>query len=309
MRFANLNSDFRKPENTLVLRWMLGLHDEKRPRAPGTGVPVPFVQNDGKVLQAGASDTLTWIGHASFLIQLGGKNILIDPVLSDRIGWVRRNAPPGLIWSTLPRVDVVLITHNHRDHMDGPTLTRLGKSPLYIVPKGLGQWFLKRGFSRVIELGWWEQEEIGGVVITFVPAEHWSRRGLTDINTSWWGGFVVRKDSFTLYHSGDTGWFEGFEEIGSRFGGIDVAMLPICAYAPRWFMNRQHIDPAEAVEAMKALRAKHFVAMHWGAFKLSDEPMDEPPAVLKDVWDRASLQQERLRIPAVGQTYMLDLFA
>ena len=308
MRFTNLRGDFHKPENTRILRWMLGLHDEKRPRTPATGVPVPFVQNDGKLLQAGVQDTLTWIGHASFLIQLGGKNILIDPVFSSRIGWVRRNAPPGLAWAALPKIDAVLITHNHRDHMDEPTLAKLGHSPLYIVPKGLGQWFLKRGFLRVTELGWWEQEAVGDIVITFVPAEHWSRRGLTDINTSWWGGFVIQKGPLRLYHSGDTGWFEGFAEIGARFGSVHVAMLPIGAYAPRWFMSRQHVDAAEAVKAMKALRAKHFVAMHWGAFKLSDEPMDEPPLLLKDAWDRASLQQELLKIPAVGQTYTLDQF-
>ena len=308
MRFTNLNGGFRKPENTLVLRWMLGLHDEKRPRAPATGVAVPFIQNDGKLLLRSTSDTLTWIGHASFLIQLGGKNILVDPVFSSRIGWVKRNAPPGLVGSALPGIDAVLITHNHRDHMDAASLQKLGNAPLYIVPRGLGQWFVKRGYTRVIELGWWEQEVLGDVVITFVPAEHWSRRGLTDINTSWWGGFVIQRDSLVLYHSGDTGWFEGFAEIGARFGPIHAAMLPIGAYAPRWFMKRQHIDTHEAVKAMQALRAKHFVAMHWGAFKLSDEPLDEPPVLLNAVWERASLPQELLHIPAVGQTYMLDRF-
>jgi L-ascorbate metabolism protein UlaG (beta-lactamase superfamily) len=308
MRFSNLKGNFRKPGTGRILRWMLGLHNEKRPVAPGTDVPVPFVHNDGKLLGKGSKDTLTWIGQASFLVQLGGKNALIDPVLSMRIGWIRRNSPPGLTWSTMPEIDVVLITHNHRDHMDVPTLKKLGSSPVYVVPKGLGQWFVKNGFRRVIEMGWWQQEEVEGLTITFVPAEHWSRRGITDINTSWWGGFVIEKNGVRLYHAGDTGWFEGFAEIGKRCGNIHAAMLPIGAYAPRWFMRPQHIDPGEAVNAMATLGAKHFVAMHWGTFKLSDEPLDEPPKLLHEAWERTNLPDRSLKIPALGQIMLLDSF-
>ncbi|MCL1887060.1 MAG: MBL fold metallo-hydrolase [Betaproteobacteria bacterium] len=308
MRFTNLKGNFRKPETNRVLRWMLGLHEEKRPKAPSTGVLIPYIHNDGKQLRKNNKDTLTWIGHASFLVQLAGKNILIDPVLSMKIGWIKRNSPPGISWPAMPKIDLVLITHNHRDHMDAPTLKRLGPDPVYLVPKGLGQWFLKNGFKRVIEMGWWQQEEIAGLTITFVPAEHWSRRNLADINTSWWGGFVIEKDGLRLYHSGDTGWFDGFAEIGKRCGEIHAAMLPIGAYAPRWFMKPQHINPDEAVDAIQALGAKHLVPMHWGTFKLSDEPLNEPPLLLHDAWERANLPDQTLQIATLGQIMLLDRF-
>ncbi|NLC24778.1 MAG: MBL fold metallo-hydrolase [Oxalobacter sp.] len=308
MRFTNLKSNFRKPETSHVLRWMLGLHNEKRPKAPATGVPVPFVHNDGKQLKKGDKDTLTWIGQASFLAQLAGINILIDPVMSMNIGWIRRNSPPGIAWPAMPPIDLVLITHNHRDHMDVPTLKKLGPDPVYLVPQGLGQWFLKNGFRRVIEMEWWQQEEIAGLNITFVPAEHWSRRSIADVNTSWWGGFVIEKEGLRLYHSGDTGWFDGFADIGRRFGEIHAAMLPIGAYAPRWFMKPQHINPDEAVDAMTALGAKRLIPMHWGTFKLSDEPLDEPPRLLHNAWERASLPECSLEVAALGQILMLDQF-
>ncbi|MCM1511949.1 MAG: MBL fold metallo-hydrolase [Oxalobacter formigenes] len=307
MRFTNPDSTFSHPGLARTLQWMLGLHREKRPKSPASGVPVPFVYNDGSLLKKGR-DTLTWIGHASFLVQLAGKNILIDPVLSQKIGWIERNCPPGLAWPALPKIDLVLITHNHRDHMDAPTLKKLGPEPLYIVPQGLGTWFSRRGFKRVRETRWWQKEEIAGTTITFVPAQHWSRRGLADGNTSWWGGFVLEKDGLRLYHAGDTGWFNGFAEIGRRTGPLHAALLPIGAYAPRWFMNPQHINPEEAIAAMRQLGAKNLVPMHWGTFKLSDEPLDEPPQHLQSLWERKNLPAASLKKAAIGQTLLLDHF-
>lgn len=306
MRFTNLKGNFRKPETGRVLKWLLGLHDEKREKSPGTNVPVPFVHNDGIALCKTTQDTLTWIGQASFLVQLGGKNVLIDPVLSPALGWVKRNVQPGLTWSTIPKINVVLITHNHRDHMDAPTLMRLGTDPVFVVPKGLGKWFQRAGKPKVIEMSWWEQAEIEGLNITFVPAEHWSRRGVNDINASWWGGYVIERKGMRVYHSGDTGWFDGFAQIGEKCPDIHAAMLPIGAYAPRWFMRPQHINPDEAVRAYSAIGAKHFVAMHWGTFKLSDEPLDEPPHILRAAWERENLPEDRLHIPAIGETLLLD---
>lgn len=309
MQFANLKGNFRKPETLRVLQWMLGLHGEKQPKTPSTGVPVPFVMNDGNALRHATQDTLTWIGQASMLIQLGGKSMLIDPVMSPALGWIKRNVPPGLDWSALPKIDIVLITHSHRDHMDAPTLKKLGPDPLYVVPQGLGAWFKRAGMRRIVEMAWWQQLEIEGVNITFVPAEHWSRRGLTDINTSWWGGYVLERGGMRVYHSGDSGWFEGFEMIGERCGEIHAAMLPIGAYAPRWFMAPQHIAPHEAVRAFSAVKAKQFVAMHWGTFKLSDEPLDEPPHVLRAAWENENLPENRLNIPAIGETLLLERLA
>jgi L-ascorbate metabolism protein UlaG (beta-lactamase superfamily) len=142
--------------------------------------------------------------------------------------------------------------------------------------------------------------------VTFVPAEHWSRRGLNDVNTSWWGGYVVEGAGVRVYHSGDTAWFDGFELIGRRLGPLDAAMLPIGAYAPRWFMKHQHMNPEDAVRAFQALGAERFVAMHWGTFKLTDEPLHEPPVFLRETWRRRGLPEQQLSIPAIGETLVLE---
>jgi L-ascorbate metabolism protein UlaG (beta-lactamase superfamily) len=304
--FSNLNGDGSVATLSAILRWQLGFHDERRPRTARTGVPVPAMANDGRGLTGAKSDALTWIGHASFLIQLGGKSALIDPVLSNRLSGVTpRNVPPGLGYAALPKIDVVLVTHNHRDHMDEPTLKKLGRAPVYVVPRGMAAWFERAGLERVVEMDWWEQREIEGLNVTFVPAQHWSRRGLLDTNASWWGGFVIERGGMRVYHSGDTGWFDGFSLIGERVGRIDAAMLPIGAYAPRWFMRSMHMNPEDAVRAFQALRAVRFIAMHWGTFKLTDEPLLEPPQLLRAIWAREGLPETRREIPAIGQTLRL----
>jgi L-ascorbate metabolism protein UlaG (beta-lactamase superfamily) len=306
MRYANLDGSSRASSIARILRWKAGLHGEKRPRTPATGVPVPAVQNDGRGLRRAAHDALTWIGHATFLVQLGGASALIDPVMAPKIAaFIPRNVAPGLAWPALPKIDLVLVTHNHRDHMDAPTLARLGPDPVYVVPQGLGEWFRRARLPRVLEMGWWQQEEIAGIKVSFVPAEHWSRRGLFDINRTWWGGYVLERGGLRVYHSGDTAWFEGFGLIGERCGPIDAAMLPIGAYAPRWFMRRQHMDPADAVRAFRALGARRFVAMHWGTFKLTDEDLLEPPQLLHEVWQRENMASGRLAVPAIGETLRL----
>jgi len=306
-RFANLGGHAYPASLLRVLRWKLGLYGQARPPSPRTGIEVPAVQNDGQQLRGALQDALTWIGHASFLVQLGGTSALIDPVLSPRIaGFMPRNVAPGLAWSALPKIDLVLVTHNHMDHMDGPTLKALGPDPVYVVPRGLGYWFERAGLSRVLEMDWWQQEEVAGMRVTFVPAEHWSRRGLRDVNASWWGGYVLEGGGVRVYHSGDTAWFEGFQLIGERCGPIEAAMLPIGAYEPRWFMKGQHMNPEDAVRAFQALGASRFVAMHWGTFKLTDEPLLEPPAFLREVWARADLAGSRLAVPAIGETLSLN---
>lgn len=305
-RFANLDGSSEVRGFSDVLRWQLGMHDEQLPKSPGTGVEIPVVSNDGRALQRARKDALTWIGHATYLVQLGGVSALLDPVMSKRIsGLIPRNVPPGLDWPALPKIDVVLVTHNHRDHMDAPTLRRLGSDPTYVVPRGMGGWFRRAKLARVVEMDWWQQEEVEGLNVTFVPAQHWSRRGLADQNKSWWGGFVLERGGARVYHSGDTAWFDGFAEIGERCGPIDAAMLPIGAYAPRWFMKNQHMNPADAVRAYQALKAKRFVAMHWGTFKLTDEDLREPPILLREEWERANLPSKQQHVLAIGQTLRL----
>jgi L-ascorbate metabolism protein UlaG (beta-lactamase superfamily) len=304
-RFTNQDGS-RNPHGLgAVLKWKLGLHDGRKSDAPAHA-EVPRVVNDGAALRLAAHPSLTWIGHASYLVQLGGRSLLTDPVFSTRLAILPRNGPPGLRPEDLPRIDVVVVTHNHRDHMDAPSLRRLGPAPVYVVPQGLGRWFERAGFPRVVEMAWWEQREVEGFEITFVPSQHWSRRGLFDENETLWGGYVVARDGLRVYHSGDTAWFDGFAEIGGRVGPIDAAMLPIGAYEPRWFMRTQHIDPIEAVAAFEALGAERFVAMHWGTFKLTDEDLLEPPRILREHWEARGLPDARREIPAVGETIRLD---
>jgi L-ascorbate metabolism protein UlaG (beta-lactamase superfamily) len=244
---------------------------------------------------------LTWLGHASWLVQLAGISLLIDPVLGERIsGFIRRNVPPGLRTEELPRIDACLVTHNHYDHLDLPTLKQVG------APVWAGQGtapLLNAAGLEAHELGWWEAAAVGPARLHFVPSQHWSRRGLFDINEMLWGGFVVETDGIRVYHSGDTAYFKGFADIGHRFPGLAAAMLPIGAYDPPWFMESQHMNPEQAVQAVLDLGAQDFLAMHWGTFKLTDEPLDEPPQRLGAEWSRLRLAPSRLHILPVGATW------
>ncbi len=305
MKFANTDGSIVDKTLGDLLKWKLRLEGRDPPTVTAEDTPAPRVDNDGSSLRGAARPALTWLGHASFLVQLGGVSLLIDPVFSDRLVAVRRLVAPGLSWAALPKIDAVLVTHNHRDHMDAPTLARLGESVRFIVPVGLGQWFRKAGRRDVVELEWFAHHDLGDARITFVPSQHWSMRTPFDRNESLWGGFVVEDGAHRVYHSGDTAYFDGFAEIRRRVGKIDAAMLPIGAYEPRWFMRGQHMNPDDAVRAFVDLGAERFVAMHWGTFKLTDEPTGEPPLFTRERWHDARMEEERLAIPSVGETLWL----
>jgi L-ascorbate metabolism protein UlaG (beta-lactamase superfamily) len=249
--------------------------------------------------------SLTWVGHATFVMRLGGKLIATDPIWSERISLIRRKSPPGLELDELPPIDIVTVSHNHYDHLDAPTIRRLGANPLYITPIGNGGWLQHAGAERVVELDWWQAHEIDGVTVTLVPARHWSMRAPWNRNDALWGGFVYRSREGCAYHSGDTGLFDGFREIGQRLGPIDWAMLPIGAYEPRWFMRPQHLNPEDAGDAFLQLAARNLCAMHWGTFKLTDEPLAEPPARMRAFFDEHRLDDQRLWIFDIGQTRTL----
>jgi L-ascorbate metabolism protein UlaG (beta-lactamase superfamily) len=281
-----------------ILRWKLG---KKEPRADGfaalDAVRLQVAGGGAEALADGAP-VAVWIGHATWALRLAGKLIVTDPIWSPSIGGaVRRLVAPGVPLAAMPPVDVVLVSHDHRDHMDLPTLRRLPDAALYVVPIGNAARLDK---PNVVELDWWDSHAIGELSITLVPARHWSMRMPWNRNDTLWGGFVIRGPEGTAYHSGDTAWGEHFAEIGARVGAIDWAMLPIGGYAPRWFMAPQHIDPVEAARAWEALGARHLLAMHWGTFRLTDEALGEPPARLRAYWAEHGLDPARLWIVDPG---------
>lgn len=300
-----------------LLKWKLAA---RRDKTEDDGFVTPHRPYDRTLVESGRA-SLTWIGHASFLVVLGGLRILIDPILAPGLGLSKRLVAPGIPLADLADIDVVLITHNHRDHLDDATLShilaahavhpaKLGKKsaplrPRFIVPRGNGALLAKLGAGVIDELEWWETVRAGQVEITLVPARHWSMRMPWDRNESLWGGFVIRGPEGTAYHSGDTGFFDGFAEIGERVRGIDWAMLPIGAYAPRWFMEPQHMCPEEAAQASQLLAARTFVAMHWGTYKLTDEPAGEPPVRAREAFLKTRSDEERLWILDVGETRRL----
>ncbi len=247
------------------------------------------------------------MGHASFLLRLAGLAVLADPVLSSRLpGGVPRVTPVGLTWEDLPPIDAVVISHDHYDHLDAPTMRRLDRDTPMLVPAGLGRWFRRRRFRVVHELDWWESVRVGEVEFSFVPAHHWSRRGAFDMCRSLWGGWVLTApDGTRLYHAGDSGYGDRFAEIGQRMPGIDVAMLPIGAYAPRWFMRPMHMDPTEAVQALTDLGASRLAAMHWGSFLLTREPLLEPLERIRAEWAATGRDRADLWDLAIGETRAL----
>jgi L-ascorbate metabolism protein UlaG (beta-lactamase superfamily) len=267
------------------------------------------VEPDGD-LTHGETDRswLVWLGHASFLGSLGCHRFLIDPVFSDHAGWLyRRYLPPPIPIDELPDVEVVLVTHNHYDHLDADVLRKLGDRVHVIVPEGMGRWMRRRGCRRVTELRRWQRADVDSLRVTLVPACHWSRRGIFDTNRVLWGGYVVEAGGSSVYHSGDSAWFEGFAEIGRRFPDLDVAMLPIGGYEPAWFMEHYHLNPEQAGRAFLDLGARHFIPMHWGTFQLTDEPLCEPADRMRSWWQQSGPSNpHRLHVLDVGASLVLD---
>jgi L-ascorbate metabolism protein UlaG (beta-lactamase superfamily) len=305
-RFVNLDGSGPQPLGA-VYKWAVTDKLAGRRRKSPPTAEVPAVVPDHAALQTPpGSDQgarLVWLGHASWLVQLVGVSLLIDPVLGESIvGFTKRNGRAPLAAAQLPRIDAQLVSHNHYDHLDLPSLRAVGAP----VVTGLGNAPTFGKDLPVSELGWWDSVEIGAVRVTYVPSQHWSRRSLNDANRALWGGFVIEGGGVRIYHSGDTAYFEGFAEIGRRFLGIDAALLPIGAYDPRWFMAKQHMDPEDALQAFQDLHARMMVAMHWGTFKLTDEPLDEPPVLVRQGAAARGLSAEAVRVAAVGETIGLS---
>lgn len=286
-----------------LLRWRFGAKEPRRDDWAAIDAVRPAIVPSGASALAASSPTAVWIGHATWALRLGGQLIVTDPIWSPSISGVnKRLVPPGIALADMPPIDIVLVTHDHRDHMDAPTIAKLPAAATYIVPLGNGS---RIPHPNVIELDWWQSHTIGSLEVTLVPARHWSMRMPWNRNATLWGGFVIRSPEGVAYHSGDTAWGDHFADIRAKLGEIDWAMLPIGGYAPRWFMEPQHIDPIEAGRAYDALGAKHLLAMHWGTFRLTDEAVGEPPEKLRTWWAERGLPDERLWILGVGEARSL----
>jgi len=258
----------------------------------------------------------TWIGHASFLIQLGGVNILTDPVFGDLSFLFQRTLPPGITVQELPPIDVLLLSHNHPDHMDRPSLLALRKrNPAVraLVPHGDKEWFSAYGFDRTSEHMWWDSVHVAGegddkVTCTFLPAAHWSQRGIFDQNTSLWGSWMISYQGKSIYFAGDTAYAHHFGSIAREFPSIATALMPIGPREPHERMRRTHLCPRQAIVAFKELGASRFVPMHWGTFAFGVDEFDAPIKELQSCWHEHSeaLCARQLCVIKAGQRFILD---
>ncbi len=275
----------------------------------------PMAENDPAFLRANRNHTtLTWIGHSTLLFQIKGINILTDPHLSDRaspVKWAgpRRMTPPGLTMENLPPIDAVIISHNHYDHLDRKTIEDLfrregGDRTVFFVPLKMKAWFENLGINRVVELDWWSSHRLGELEVTAVPMHHWSKRNLFNHNDVLWAGWVVAADDFRFIFLGDCGYSPIYKDIGEKLGPFDLAAIPIGAYEPRWFMKDHHVNPEEALQVHLDLDSKKSVAIHWGTFVLTDEPLDEPPARLIEARKERNLNPDEFMILRHGETIM-----
>lgn len=288
----------------LKFLWQLRTTPFTVPEFPRVAPQLQWLQANREVPAA------TWLGHASFLLQVGGQNVLTDPHLSARaspVGWAgpKRVSAPGLSHAQLPRIDAVLISHNHYDHLDLPSLRALERdhAPRYLVPSGVGALLRAQGFARVEELAWWQSASLGEGRVTAVPVQHFSGRGARDRNRSHWAGFVLELGGRRVFFAGDTGYSKDFADIGERFPqGMDLALIPIGAYEPRGFMAPVHVNPEEAVRIHQDVRSRLSIGMHWGSFRLTLEPLDEPPQRLRAALTAAQLPPESFRVLALGET-------
>ncbi len=255
----------------------------------------------------------TFINHATHLLQFPEAHVLTDPVFSVRtspVQWAgpKRVREPGVALTALPKIHVVVISHNHYDHMDSGSIRSLtdAHDPLFLVPLGNAKALKNFGARNVVELDWWQDHQAHGLKITLVPALHWSARGMFDRNKTLWGGFVIQNAKHKVFFAGDTGYHTHFTKIRERLGIMDLSLLPIGAYEPRWFMKDHHMNPEEAVQAHLDLGSKLSQGTHFGTFPLTDEGIDDPVQALVIAREKLKVAADRFLAPDNGETLLLE---
>lgn len=296
-----------------VIKWKLTSEQETWPS---------YVENKVKAqareeVPAGQLN-LVFINHASFLIQVPGFNILTDPIFSERaspVSWTgpKRVRAPGLNLEELPKIDVIVISHNHYDHMDLPSLVKLAKDhdPFIIVPSGNSKHLDELKSKKIIELSWWQEHNLGqDLKIALTPVRHWSARSLWDKNESLWGGYLIQSKhenkTFKVFFAGDTGYASWFKDIRDKYQEIDISLLPIGAYEPRWFMKNFHMDPSEAAQAHLDLGSAFSVGMHFETFQLTDEAYSKPRQALANALRDKAIDSKHFLCPEPGSSYLFD---
>ena len=290
---------------------------ERRAPTPPSGSFPTAESNIARPRADASTYTATWIGHSTILLQMGGLNVITDPVFSERaspVQWAgpRRVMPSALSLEALPPIDIVLLSHSHYDHFDKPATKWLAEhhpTATWIVPLGLSKYVKGFGVREAIELDWWGTTEVRGMHVTATPARHFSARRLGDRNKTLWCGYAIAHGDRRAYFAGDTAYHPEFSAIGERAGPFDLVMMPIGAYDPRWFMHVVHVDPEEALQGLEDIiasdpdaRTPLVLGIHWGTFRLTSEPMDEPPTRTTARWKDLGFDPERLWIAAFGET-------
>ncbi len=275
--------------------------DEKKKKAEFT-----VVRPDFRSLDKTGKDYFVWLGHSTVFMRLGGKAVLTDPVLWDVNFLVKRKTPLPVQPEELPPIDFCLISHNHFDHLNTKSVKYLKKTsdPLFVTGPGYGDYFRSIGITKTVDLDWREAHQAEGFKITSLPVQHWAKRSFFDFNRMLWCSFLIERQGRKYLWVGDSGYFEGFKEIGKDYGPVDVLFIPAGAYEPRWFMKKNHMNPEEAVEAAKDLRARLAIPIHWGTFDLTDEPLWLPIKRLKEIL--AGGNNPEFRILDHGGSYMVE---